>query len=296
MPALRPNTRLPVILCADDYAISAGVTRGILELARQRRLSATSAIVTLPRWKTDAPALVTVRDRIAVGLHLNLTMGRPLGPMPSLAPGGELPAIGALVKAALARRLDPREVEDEIRRQIEQFVAATGYAPDHVDGHQHVHALPIVRHALIAALRHLQPARPLLRDTVDRPQALLRRGRGVLKGLAVTALCAGFGRLARRHGLPTSDGFSGFSVFDEGQPYAAELERAMSHPGARHIVMCHPGYPDDELAARDPVTTRRRQELNALLEAPNLVARIWHPDRRSDGPSIDWTGEDGRGS
>ncbi|KAB2849833.1 MAG: ChbG/HpnK family deacetylase, partial [Hyphomicrobiaceae bacterium] len=49
-----------VLLCADDYAISAGVSRGIAELAEARRISAASAIVTLPRWVDDGPALAAL--------------------------------------------------------------------------------------------------------------------------------------------------------------------------------------------------------------------------------------------
>ena len=58
----------------------------------------------------------------------------------------------------------------------------------------------------------------------------------------------GFGAAARRRGLPTNDSFAGFSSFDERQPYAAELEQALSAPRERHLVMCHPGHPDAELA------------------------------------------------
>lgn len=41
-----------ILLVADDFAISEGVTEGIEQLARAHRISATSAIVTLPDGST----------------------------------------------------------------------------------------------------------------------------------------------------------------------------------------------------------------------------------------------------
>lgn len=292
---MRPGTHLDgrarrVILCADDYGISAGVSRGILELARAGRLSATSAIVTLARWPRDAPALAATRDRIATGLHINLTLGAPLGAMPSLAPDGRLPDIGTLTRAALLGRIDAGEIEGEVLRQIDSFVAAVGHAPDHVDGHQHAHALPGVREGVLGAVgRRLGHSPPLLRDPADSAARILRRGGEVGKALAIAGLAAGFGRAARRHGLPTSDGFSGVSAFDARRDFAVELAQAMRLAGRRHIVMCHPGHADAELAALDPVTERRGQELSAIMAMSDLAKRLWRPTRAADGAPIDWS-------
>ena len=269
--------------------MSPGVSRGILELAQARRISATSAIVTLDRWAQDGPVLRSVRDRIAIGLHLNLTVDRPLGPMPGLAPDGVLPSIGTLVKAAVSGRLDPAEIEAEVLRQIDRFIAVTGFAPDHVDGHQHVQVLPTVRGAVVGAIdRRLRDSRPLVRDPADDPRRIFRRKGEVVKALGIAALSFGFGALLRRRGIPTNRGFSGFSAFDEGSDYALELRTAATTVGPAHILMCHPGYPDAELAGLDPVVDRRAQELATLLGEPGLPDLIWHADRSSDGPPIHW--------
>ncbi|MFT7116284.1 MAG: putative glycoside hydrolase/deacetylase ChbG (UPF0249 family), partial [Rhodoferax sp.] len=62
-----------VILCADDFAVHAGASRGIAELALLGRLSATSVMVLSPRWTQDVALLQDLRDRIDVGLHLDWT-------------------------------------------------------------------------------------------------------------------------------------------------------------------------------------------------------------------------------
>jgi predicted glycoside hydrolase/deacetylase ChbG (UPF0249 family) len=279
-----------IILCADDYALTEGVSRAVGELAAARRLSATSAMVTMPCWPAMAQRLAVHRGRIAAGLHLNLTLGAPLGAMPRLAPGGVFPRRNALVARALLGLVGRAEVRSEIERQLDAFEKHLGFAPDHIDGHEHVHVLPGVRQSLfeVAARRYRAP-KPLLRDPADSWRAIAARGGMQGKAKIVAALARGFGDGALRHGLPTNAGFSGYSSFDLNEPYREELERALRQPGPRHIVMCHPGHPDADLAALDPVVERRRMEYEALMRDASLVERIWRPARGTDGPPVDWS-------
>ena len=62
-----------VVLCADDFALSAPVSEAIVQLAQAHRISATSAMVLSPRWMEDAARLKTLRGQIDVGLHLDWT-------------------------------------------------------------------------------------------------------------------------------------------------------------------------------------------------------------------------------
>lgn len=285
----RPITAAPVILCADDYAMTAGVSRGILELARARRLSATSALVTLERWADDAKPVAGVRDCIAVGLHIDLTLGKPLGPMPSLAPEARFPSLRQILMRALAGRINREEIAAEVTRQLDRFEAATGFPPDHVDGHQHVHALPAIRSGVLTALaRRFPSGGPLVRDPADSISAIRERGLATGKSMVISLLSSGFGAAARARGFAVNDSFAGTSPFKEGQPYGKELDAAFSAGGRRHLVMCHPGHIDPELTRLDPVVARRAEEYAALAQAPDLPANLWHPRRAADGPSVDW--------
>jgi predicted glycoside hydrolase/deacetylase ChbG (UPF0249 family) len=287
--AARAPGERPVILCADDYAMTPGISAGIEELAELGRLSATSALVTTPHWATHARRVLPLRSCLAIGLHLNLTLGAPLGPMPNLAPAGQLPRLKVLLLKALAGRVPHHEVVNEVCRQLQRFEAELGHPPDLIDGHQHVHALPGVRKAVLCALRQHYPGRwPLIRDPSDRPAAIVARGVGAAKSLTLAALAAGFGGLVRRSGFRTNHGFSGVSSFDESVPYTRELERFFAWPGPRHLVMCHPGYPDAELARIDPIVGRRMAELETLRDAPYLPAPLWHPNRSCDDRSLQW--------
>jgi predicted glycoside hydrolase/deacetylase ChbG (UPF0249 family) len=278
-----------IILCADDYAMTEGISRAIGELAAARRLSATSVMVTSAHWPAAAPRLRVHRSHLSIGLHLNLTLGSPVGPMPRLAPAGAFPGARGLIVRACLGLLDGREVRAEIERQLDRFEAGLEVPPDHIDGHQHMHVLPKVRGALLQAVQRRYPGRPpLIRDPADRLAAITARGVATTKAVSVGALAFGFARAARRRGLPVNDTFAGFSDFDVKVPYADELRSALSQPGRRHLVMCHPGHPDAELARLDPVVARRRMEYDALMAEVDLPRRVWRPSRGSDGPPVDW--------
>ena len=278
-----------VILCADDFAITEGVSRGIEELARARRLSATSAIVNLPAWKSTSPRLVALRPFVATGLHLNLTLGSPLGPAPRLAPDGEFPDNNTLIQRCITGAIDAGEIAAEIDRQLTRFEEALGVQPDFIDGHQHVHALPRIRGALIEVLRNRYRERlPLVRNPADNMLNILRRRTAAHKALIIHTLARGFGDRLDSAGFPTNHGFAGVSPFNLDIPFDQELAHFFSARGPRHLVMCHPGYIDSALAELDPVVERRRHELDALFAAPRLDEAIWHPDPTPGRPPIDW--------
>lgn len=254
-----------VILCGDDFGLADGVSRGIVELAELGRLSATGAMTNMPGWRRAAPDLKPLQNRIAVGLHLNLTTGSPLGPMPQFAPSGAFPTLRTLLPKALRRQLSTEEVAQEISRQLDAFLEVHGGPPAFVDGHQHVHVLPVIRPALIQVLTERGYAeRVWLRDPSDRMASILRRPIGRSKALAVKSLAQGFARSADAAGFRTNKGFSGFAPLDLSVPAVRVFEEAFSTLGPRPVVMCHPGYVDEELRALDPAVESRVAELKYL--------------------------------
>ena len=260
-----------VALCADDFGLSHGVSLGILEAISAGRLTGVSAIVTGPRWPAMGRELARRAPDADIGLHLNLTLGSPLGPMPKFAPKGVFPPISKVIKLAVRGKLPLDELESEIDRQLDQFEAVIDKAPDHVDGHQHVHVLSPIRDILFDALikRGLE-GQVWLRDVSDSMHRILSRRSQISKALSVRALAKGFAKEARQRGFEVNDGFSGFSAFDPAQDYAREFHHYLRSPGSRHLIMCHPGYVDEDLKLLDPVTVTRAQELEFLL-SPKLI-------------------------
>ena len=281
-----------ILLVADDFAISEGVTEGIEQLARAHRISATSAIVTLPRWKHDGARLAALRCDIAIGLHVNLTVGEPIGALPSLAPDGKFPTLGTLIAKATTGRTKPDEVHKEILLQLRRFEEFAGYPPDFIDGHQHVHALRGIRDAFVGAIaEHFagQHPLPLVRIPHDNPAGLLRRARARSKALLLAGLSAGFRRAVLRAGFACNDTFAGVTTFGATQAdVTRDLEAAATGGGPIHLVMCHPGVPSDELARLDPLLARRSAELCVLASDNALTSGMLHPSRRDPRSPIDW--------
>lgn len=253
------------VLCADDFALTDGVSRSILELLGRGKLSATGAMTNRPHWRRLAPELGAFAEKADLGLHFNLTCAAPLGTLPRLAPGGEFPALGVVARAALASPAVRQEIAAEFGRQLDAFEDAMGRPPDFVDGHQHVHVLPGIRRVVLDALARRYPAGSLyVRDPADKVSAIRRRGVAVGKALVIAGLASGFRSAALRRQLRVNRGFSGVAPFDPARDFAADLQRFLLSPGPAHLVMCHPGFVDDELSRLDPVVATRPVEHAAI--------------------------------
>jgi chitin disaccharide deacetylase len=254
-----------IILCADDFGLTKGVSEAILDLAALGRISATSVMVNRPWWQSHGSALLPLP--IGVGLHLTLTLGRPLGDMPSLAPEGIFPSLSDVIIKSVRGGLIFAEIEEEIERQCDAFVAVTGRPPDHIDGHQHVHVLPVIRKALLRVIvRRGWQTKLWLRDPSDGFFAVLRR-RAPLKALVVKALAFRFRRATTSCGIVTNRGFSGFSRFRHDASVASienDFVRHVQRLGTAPLIMCHPGYLDEELVRLDPVIEPRAREVMYL--------------------------------
>jgi chitin disaccharide deacetylase len=247
--------------------MTAGVSRGILRLLEHGRISGAGAMTNQLHWKGWSHAFRSFEGQRDLGLHLNLTLGKPLTAMPHFAPTGNFPTIGAITKMAFTFNLPTEELRDEIEAQLEAFENAVGSAPDYIDGHQHVHGLPGVRSVLLKLLkvRYTKGKKPWLRNSSDDISSITKRGRLIRKALTVRGLTTGFGFAASRAGFLTNDGFAGFSQFNPRNDYAADFASYLIAAGPRHLVMCHPGEVDDELFKLDPVVHTRPQELAFLM-------------------------------
>lgn len=252
----------PVILCADDYGLSPGVSAAIRDLIERGRLTATSCMTVCRFWPEEARTLKPLADRADVGLHLTLTDQAPLGPMPKLAPQGTLPPLGALMRKAYAGALDAREIGAEVDRQVAAFVQAFGAPPDYIDGHQHVHQLPVVREAVLAALARLPGA--YLRLCREPRRAIVRRGVAVAKTLLIAELGGALAAQAAAAGVPANRSFRGVYDFSGTVPFGELMARFLDPPAERALVMVHPGIPDNALRAADPLVDQRAVEYEYL--------------------------------
>ncbi|MFS8037294.1 ChbG/HpnK family deacetylase [Xanthobacter sp. AM11] len=251
-----------VVLCADDYAIAPGVSEAIRQLIAARRINATSVMTVFPGLEAEAEALAAAAAQTGASIGLHVTLTGTFAPLTAgmAGPAGTLPALPRLVVSALSRRLDRAAVAAEVEAQFAAFARAFGRPPDHVDGHQHVHVLPVVRSVVLDATRRHAPG-AWLRDVSPAPGAL--RGLDV-KGRLIGAFAAGFARDAAAAGLATNRGFGGAYDFSAGHDFAGLLAHFLKGVPEGGLVMVHPGRVDDPLTARDPLTHQREVEYEVL--------------------------------
>jgi chitin disaccharide deacetylase len=263
-----------LIVCADDYAFTAGVSRSIRELLAARRISATSVMTTMPDWPGEADALRAVAGNADIGLHVTLTDHRPLGAMPTFAPEGKFPPMPAVHKAGALRRLPVAELKAELHRQAERFVAVWGKPPAHIDGHHHVQQLPGVREIIIDLAASMSP-RPWVRAGNDRLAVVMKRGVAVPKALVIGAFGGAVTRRAVRAGVTTNVGFSGaYDFAGDTRPLSELFQRFIIGARENTLVMCHPGYSDAALAKLDGMVEARDREHAFFMSKawPRIVA------------------------
>jgi chitin disaccharide deacetylase len=257
--------RARLVINADDFGISDGVTRGIIEAHAAGSVTSTSMMPNGLDWESAVRYARATRT-LDIGVHLNLVQGRPLLRVPSLTNPrtGELLPLGALARRALARRIDRDELAAELRAQIER-VRQAGIAVTHLDSHRHAHVLPgifpvVRRVAMEAGIRVLRiPREPLGVNA-------LYFGATARKLVLATSL-----RVTRAlpldSALATTDHFRGVSL-QGGARFAGRLRRALDtlEPGSTEL-MVHPGHVDEALLAQDPYTGPRAIELAVLTSA-----------------------------
>jgi predicted glycoside hydrolase/deacetylase ChbG (UPF0249 family) len=249
-----------IVLCADDYALAPGVSSAIRALIARGRLNATSVMTLTPGFAEEAFALAATATpiRLSIGLHVTLTGPfAPLRASPLSSKDGHFPALVEYLKPTARLRISQSAVEAEIGAQIEAFCGAFGRLPDFVDGHQHVQLLPGVRAGFLVAVARAAP-KAWVRQCA--PASFRRMFMGNSKTMALTWLSRGFRRHARAKGLTTNPAFAGAYDFSTSDEFGSLFVRFLAELPDGGVVMCHPGFVDDELRARDPLTERREAE------------------------------------
>jgi predicted glycoside hydrolase/deacetylase ChbG (UPF0249 family) len=245
-------TATPFAVAVDDFGLHPGVNAAALELAHAGRATAISCLVGAPCWRRDVPRLRELDPgRVDIGLHLDLTE------FPLRAPRRRLSFV---VGAAFIGELDELALRDEVRRQLDAFEHGLGRAPSHVDGHQHIHQLPQVRDAIVAALFERRGPLPWLRNT--RRAAGERR----LKPWVIEQLgAAGLRQLAKTAGFRQNAHLLG--VYDFGAKpavYETHVKRWLGAVQAADLFMCHASTPCD---ATDAILAARQNEHRVISSA-----------------------------
>jgi chitin disaccharide deacetylase len=267
-----------LIINADDFGVTPGVNRAIVELNGAGALSSATLMATSGSFREAAHESVK-RPSLGTGCHVTLVDGNPL--LESEArkklvtrPSGHFrESLGRFAWDLVRGAIPEAEIEGEAAAQIRRL-QASGVTVTHVDTHKHAHVFPGVYRPLLRAARSCgvrairNPFEPDWSLAVTRGASGLRR----MQVRMLRSMRTSFLESVRRAGLTTTDGAIG--VLATGKLDAETLRAFLkAMPDGDWELCCHPGYVD---AALEGVRTRLRQsreiERRALEEViPNAA-------------------------
>jgi hopanoid biosynthesis associated protein HpnK len=266
-----------LIVNADDLGWTQGVNRGIAEAHRNGIVTSTSLLANGCAFEEGVQSALQ-SPRLGVGVHLNLSDGKPLAPARQVKSlldenGNFSGGPETLLFRLTAKSLDAREVELEWNAQIEK-VRAAGIRPTHLDGHKHVQMLPglfavalrLAKKHGIEAVRVSHEASSLRAalNSGSEPAGLLLKQGVQARGLKLLARDAR--KMAERAGIAAADYFCG--IAQTGVLTKKGIQQMLaSLPEGTTELMCHPGYADAELEKSATRLQKSRQtELEILTD------------------------------
>jgi hopanoid biosynthesis associated protein HpnK len=273
------NQTKRLIVNADDFGLTSGVNRAIIEGHMRGAITSATLMTNMPGFDA-AVRLAKDHPSLGVGLHINITQGRPVASASRVGSmindrGEFWGTSGAILKRLLAGRFKVEEVVIELRAQIEKALNA-GLRLTHVDSHKHTHALPQICDAIVSTIKEygINAIRaPRERWRFDRAADSFKLVKQSAGAFGISQLCRVSDARLKKSGVKTPDFF--FGVARTGfwtKPWLIDLIERL--PAGASELMCHPGYEDSEL---DVVKTRlrasRTNELR-LLTDPDVVAKL----------------------
>ncbi|MCD6038808.1 MAG: Carbohydrate deacetylase [Gammaproteobacteria bacterium] len=243
-----------ITLCADDYGQNTAISQAILALLQEKRLSATSCMTNTPFWSTQAAWLKPLKEQADIGLHINLTQGYALSSAWIAREGTSFPSLFTLLKKSYLRQLDKTAVLGELHAQLDQFIRELGRMPDFIDGHQHVHQLPVIRDTLLTFYHErLRPHACYVR-CLDNSKTWLQIKEEAYIKRVIIQLCGAntFKQQLVKNKIPHNASFSGIYNFAHASCYSKLFPSFLQQSRAGGLIMCHPGlensHTTDEIA------------------------------------------------
>ncbi|NWI80687.1 YDJC deacetylase, partial [Dryoscopus gambensis] len=249
--------QVKLIVTGDDFGYCPRRNQGIVDCFLAGAISNVSLLVN-GSAAADAAKLAR-RHNIPIGLHANLSEGAPVCEVLKTNSSllnqdgffhGKMGFRTALSKGLL----DMSEVKQELKAQVELFHELTGHLPPHMDGHQHVHVLPEVRHVFAEVLQEYGiqytrvPIEPGLHNCDWIPPSLMDFYLGVEEDSFNTV------DVFTKHGIRWADIYIGLSTMGRNMSVSsirsaidgAILQLTAKAPQSRTAtieLMVHPGYP-----------------------------------------------------
>jgi hopanoid biosynthesis associated protein HpnK len=260
-----------LIVNADDFGLTAGVNRAIVEGNRQGIVTSATLMANA---QASAAAIDLARSQpgLKTGCHVVLIDGVPLSAdLPSLTNGSARfrSSLKEFAIAAVRKKLAAEEIEREVEAQVRKL-QSSGITLTHVDSHKHTHMFPHVLRPLLRAARTcgIRAVRNPFEPMRSWPGSMVLGTPGLwLRSAGVTAFgmfAAEFRSAIKEQGMVSADGTVGIAV--TGLLDQHKLLRILEAlPEGTWELVCHPGYSDADLqSAGTRLTQSREIELAAL--------------------------------
>ena len=248
---------LTILLNADDFGLTEGISRSILEAHDGGVLNGVS-VLSNGYFFDEAVAEARRRPGLRLSVHLNLIEGMALS-----HPGPLRHSFLSLWRA----RTVPEQVRTELAAQVRRVADAIGRAPDGLDGHRHVHMIPGVFECVLDLAEEFRI--PYVRIPEDRGP--WRPWPGWIKRLVLNRLARRNRPMLQGRAISTCDAFLG--VLHTGRMTTEAVRAGLRgiESGSTVEILFHPGgaVPGDEARLRyrrfyfDPARRRELEELKS---------------------------------
>ena len=287
-----------LIINADDFGLTAGVNRAIVETHTAGVVSSATLMANAPGFE-DAVALTRSTPSLSVGCHVVLVDGTPVSPpdtvdtllaIRSAEPGKFYSSLSAFAARAMLGGFDRDQLVAEVTAQIRKIQDA-GLHVTHLDTHKHAHIFPEILAALLRAARicGVHAIRNPIVPMKAMPARLFKGNRDLWKRYGqvrvLHSFSGQFNQRTKRAGLLTPDGVIGVietgSRIDPNEgsslgsnsnsSYGTLLRQTLANlPDGTWELVCHPGYNDADLRAAGTRLLDSRDEERRLLTSPVL--------------------------
>ncbi len=250
-----------LIINSDDYGRTPDISRGIREAHLHGVVTSTTCMMNIPTTAADIAAARQEAPTLLMGVHLVLTMGRPILPREAVSSltdeNGNFFKYTPFIEHLPSLNLD--EVKAEWRSQVEAFVKAASRKPTHFDSHHHssyfsselFHTMLELAKEYGCAIRF-----PFTDNIMSELEETSRQAPGLIKEFN-----------------PCRPDHFVFDFYDEGATHEALLNILDNLNGGTTELMCHPGHVDEAFVKESVYNRQRERELKILTD-PSIKEAI----------------------
>jgi hypothetical protein len=234
-----------VIINADDYGLTRGISKSIIELLEVNAISNTTIMICVDGAEEDCKTLKGAGLSHRAGVHLQTTLENHH--KKALSAIDEIPSLvdqeGFFKSHENKNAFDAVDIEREWERQIQKVFDVLGHKPSHIDSHHGVHRVP-----------HLKPVYYKLAQKYG---LSVRGGKdlGQIDGSAYDVMSS--------------------TICEStwtGQNAPVDVLKEKIQTGLKQVgdgvleIVAHPGYCDEELMKASSWNTVRENDHKVLLE------------------------------